>query len=529
MARALKERLEGAGLGLLACLGLAWALLLAWHASSFNDEWLFLGNARRILHGDWPHRDYFQFIPTAAEWLLAPALWAFPGHPLAVAHGLNALLALAVAWGLWRLGRGQGLSPSLACLAPAFWAWACLPHWPAWSQHHLALGVGLLALGPWLVQPWGTRWAFASGLGVGLGGLVLQSDAVALAGALGLWGLWRWRQAAWGGDGLRWAGAWFGGMALAFLPYPVLLAWGGAWPALVDQVLWWPLSHYRQSGGLNDVRLLEELAHFGLGQGLGAWGRAWHAWGLLAVVLGAAPLAWVAAWRRGASEGPSPEALVGLSLLLGLLLAVASRGRQDLTHLSMVAPWAALLWAWAAAAWPEAWARRGLAALLASVALTGGLWQLALMRAKPGLWLRLASPDARLAEHPAHRWAEAHLRPGDRILAVPYGGYVYAHWGRPATAHGILTPPEAAYLGRAQWEEAGRALKAFPPRWLVVDGGQGPKAYLDLLGRPHRLLASWSSPLQGPGSLWRVYRMDVGASTSPGVGGPTDLRTRGPS
>lgn len=495
----------GAGLVLLL-----WLLPFAWHASVVGDEWLLLGNARRITLGDWPHRDYFQFVPPLGELALAVPLTFWPNHPLSIAHVMNASLMALWAWGIWRLGQRLGLPPVGRLAPPAYLVCAHLPHWPVWSHHSVALAAttaSMLAMtGPPSIRAW-----FFGGVWAGLTALAVQLEGALLVLVVAIWAAVLWRTGALGALRWRLPLAWLGGVSLPWLGFLGLLAWVGGLGAFLNQAVLWPWLHYKQPGGYNEVSLFNDLA--GFAQGWPAWGaalRGGHAWGMLLLVLA---LVVVGAWMlwRGHPEDAAhrPRVLV-VAVAWGGALA-ASVGRTDLTHLalfSVLTSLALLTCLWRGHR-PLGGPLAALALVLVwGVALSGGAWQASLMRAKPHLWWSFRSPDHRLQQHPAWQWAQANLRPEDGVLAAPYGGYVYAWWGRPMAFHSILLPPSMGYLSPEDWEGAWAVVRRHPPRWLILEPCGDPKAYQRVLPSGYRWAASLASPLYGRSCPWVVYRWE---------------------
>lgn len=489
-------------------LGLMTALLLApfvWSSDSCQDEFTLLSDGLRALSGEVIYRDFFQFIGPITHWIAAAAF--LPAGPsLVAARVAAALLMLLASWQLYHLGRRLALPPWVATLPALILTVALYRLLPGFSHHWLVLPFVLGALlfamrgsdGP------GLRWWALAGAAAAGATLTVQSDGLVLVliglGFLllqGLLGGWTRRRLA------RSVGAYaLGGLA------PLLLVAGyfGSLGALGD--LWyhvwtWPLSHYKTAGGYNDLKFAMDLPGL-IGDtrnwvSLSYWyGRAYHFLLLAVVPLAAAAIAlpWGIGllWRRirtGAGWSPA-EARLGLVVLAALgSLALAVRGRADLTHVAVYAVPAVLLTTVAAQAArrrlsaPEWVAVRWLPlACLWLFAGTGAMLYAQQMRQDPQNWLSLASPDERIQARPALRYLLDHLGPDDRVAGAPYPGPFYFYTRRPASRYTLMLPPELGYNTEAEYKAFWQDMRQRQPRYLVVSPWRGEQGLWQYMRYP---------------------------------------------
>ena len=467
---------------------LAAALLpYAWAATFSNDGFVFMSDALRIVRGEAMYRDFFQFNAPLATWLLAGAFAAF-GPTLLVTHVLQTALVWASALLAWAIARRLGAGRWLAWLPGAALALGLYPHYVGYNHHWVALPLvlasllaGVRALGR--PEP-ASAWVAAGSL-AGLVFATVWTDGAVLLLAMAPFPLLvAWlagtclRPAAWSAVGF------LAGFAGPLVLAAAVLAGQNALQAALHDVFVWPLLHYRPGGGANDVPFATDLPAILLPvKALPGWyGRVAHYVLLYAFFVAGAGLA--AAWglglllRRlrgavGLAPGTAVLGLVGLAALG--FLAVSTRGRADFVHVCMyLAPalifLTGLLPRWAARfpgpeAAPVRWAPAG---ALAAFALTGALMVVKGMAAAPAVWFPAAGPDARMREAPILAWLAAHARPGDRLVAMPAGGFYYFYGPPPATRLPILLPPELGYNPEGEWLAARAELAANRPRFVVI-------------------------------------------------------------
>jgi len=90
--------------------------------------------------------------------------------------------------------------------------------------------------------------------------------------------------------------------------------------------------------------------------------------------------------------------------------------------------------------------------VLVAYGLAGAVLDAHAMRAAPELWLRLASPDQRIAAMPALQYLRSHGRPGDRLIGFPMGE-LYSFYGWPsASSYSEMLPPGDGYHTQAEYQ-----------------------------------------------------------------------------
>jgi hypothetical protein len=122
------------------------------------------------------------------------------------------------------------------------------------------------------------------------------------------------------------------------------------------------------------------------------------------------------------------------------------------------------------------------------------------MAKEPDRWLHPGRAERQLAESPAIAYLRAHAHPGDRLVAMPYGGFFYVFGLPPATRYSLMLPPDLGYGSpeefRAFWAEiAGRR-----PRFIVIAPWAwkpfelAVRDYADHLPPGYRKVATLESP-----------------------------------
>lgn len=492
-------------------IGLVLALLImlapfAWSSATRPDEMDQLYHGLRLLAGEVLYRDFFEILTPLSPWLAA-AIFAVAGPSLLAARAVTCLAIAVAGWLAYRLVRLTGGGAAAGVLAALALAYGVFRVFPVWNHHWIALPLGLGAVAC-AMRGYGDarrRWWLAAGVLAGATAWTTQTDgivvALALAGALALWGLlgptpWRLigRQAAWLAAG-----------GLAVLgPGVLALAWQGTLAEAWHCVWVWPVSHYRVAGGVNDILVGSDLAALLSPQAEPWLGRAaflarvYHVVALYVLTLGAAATALAWGLSRLGARRPlgEREARFGLLALatLGFTAAVL-RGRSDYSHLALYAPWslvvAALLadrlrtLAPAAAGPLVPWLPLGALALFAA---TGGARFAAEVQLTPDQWLSTRGPDARLADDEAIRFIRAHTAPGDRIVSLPAGGLHY-FYGRPAaTSMALLLPLHVRYNDEADHRALRDEIRRNRPALVIVTPDQPD---------PRQVAAYLVHPLEG--------------------------------
>lgn len=463
---------------LAGAAALAFAVAPFGWASTFSaDEFTFMSDALRMLRGEVLYRDFFQFTMPVAQALLAAA-FAVAGPSLLVAHALQAALVWGAAVLAWCLARALGAGPWAAWLPGAALAVGLYPHYPGYNHHWVALPavLGALLAGAAALRGGRARtWALAGALAALAFLTVFADGAVLLVAFLAAPPLAAWLAGRPLATALRPLAAFLAGFAA---PVALAAGWLAALGALgvgFFDVFVWPLAFYRGSGGVNDVAFASDLPGLLMPiRGLPGWfGRVAH-YVLQYALFGAAFMAslafglgLLARRARGAAGNEAvDDAPLGLAALAALgFLALSTRGRADFVHVGMyMVPGLVAL----VALLPRFPGRSAGRAALAVFALTGagmvakGVWQ------DPATWRSPRPPDARMREAPIIAWLQANARPGDRMVALPAGGFYYFYGPPPATRNPYVLPPDQGYTPEAEWRAVGAEIATNRPRFVVI-------------------------------------------------------------
>ena len=168
-------------------MGLGTAAYITWlpHSIWQADEGRFLYEAKRILEGDIPYRDFFEFSTPGIMYLMALLFRVF-GTDIATATLAMAVLhggiAMLVFLNCRALGVRHWISAAVALAHPAL----CFSVWPYVSPHWLSvflmLGITLLLVRRPLHQS--IRWTASLGFSVGILLLVQQHRGVLFAAGI---------------------------------------------------------------------------------------------------------------------------------------------------------------------------------------------------------------------------------------------------------------------------------------------------------------------------------------------------------
>jgi hypothetical protein len=438
------------------------------------DEYIIVYDAQRVVEGQVPYRDFFNFIPPGTFYGLRGVFeWTGEGSITAARYAslvwvlLNtALFAAAFRRAGWTLPQAV----LLALLYPA----GLYPFWPIASHHwlvHAFCAIFLVAAAGG-GRPGGSMRAAFMGCAAGLAGSVLQTEALYLCAAGGVLLLLE----DGGGDRPRRMAA----FVLWLLP-PLALTFGplflrGAGRDLLRDVLFWPARNYSRPGSDNARLLLEDLPirlkamwTSGLDDRGGSAGPFVAAVGTLfyllillaagALLVGAGVVLWkVLRRKRAAAPGVMAACLVTF-LAFGLYL----KGRPDWLRMIYLLPLLGGLWLVAAGGRERERPRiRGAILLWAALTLvTGAVFQ--------GRWVwyhrvqawELKDADRPIRESPVNRWlrGEAGLGPQDRIAAFPEGGEVYLYTRPAAIRYTFFTPLSEGYHDATDHERAAQDME----------------------------------------------------------------------
>lgn len=367
-----------------------------------GDQGFFWSYADRLLHGQLPYRDFFQFTPPGADLAFAGAFALF-GPRIWVADAAVVALGTALGTVCFRIGR-HVMSDARAALATA--VFTVLVYGQALNAtHHWWSVLGVMAAVAVLLPTFTTRRFAAAGALLGVSALFTQSHALVGVIAIGAFGLWQGgqvelpRRAIW----LR-AGGLLGGFAVVTIPAATYLVArvgvGPVWGSLVVYV--WRY-----------LRQPPAEWTFGLPEPLNRTSVRWLAPYL--VVYAIVPGAYVFTLASTVREVLSPRAkahgrllcwLVGAALFAGILPGF------NWVRLYGVALPAVILFVWALGEW-----RFGRASewfLTAGIVLLGAILVRSTYRNHPDV---VELPGGRVASNAKDQeklpWLADHLRPGE--------------------------------------------------------------------------------------------------------------------
>ena len=476
-ARRLARRLDVVLLLLLALVPL-WRFTNGAWTNYDTDAFTYLYDASRIVHGQVPYRDFFNFIGPAALWLPAAwmAIFGVSGDGAQVL--LVAILALLGA-ALYAVTLQLTRRRLLSLFAPAFVLLTMPVHFP-WPYHNwygdTALVATLLTVSAWL-RTGRLRWLVLGGIGCAATGLLVQTYGVALGAALGGFLILRadnWRMVA------RSAASFALGLAMVLVPIAAYFLAQGALLHLVYDTLVFPNKHLILTnkvpfatnltdwlsfqptwvgGGRRAIilRIAEVLSTFGvLGIALSTLVPA----GLLVFD------AIVARLRRASSP---PDATHGLLLACSLVTIVSFafwlRYRQDMMHLA----WTTVV------AYPtllgfigriqDRSVMRAVRVALVGLAAAAGA----------GFLVITSPPTSTTIDRVAARGALAayirdHTAPDDEIAIIGYGGSTY-FYSRPAAIGYTQVLPYEDFNTPAQVAEMRDQILRRRPKLVIFEVG----------------------------------------------------------
>jgi len=206
------------------------------------DPFTLLYDSSRILRGQVPYRDFFQYAGPGAVWLQA-AWMAMFGVDAAGPQVLLVLVLAVLGVGLYVLATHATGRRPLALFAPAFVLLTLPAHFP-WPYHHwygvTAMVAALLAVSAWL-RGGRAGWLVVAGAACGATGLFVQTYGAAIV--LGLTAFLVVQAGSW--RAVARSGAWFAaGLCLALAPVLAYFEAEGGLGRLVYDTLLWPPSHY---------------------------------------------------------------------------------------------------------------------------------------------------------------------------------------------------------------------------------------------------------------------------------------------
>ena len=443
------------------------------------DEFIVVYDAHRMVTGQVPYRDFFNFI-TPGIFLFLASTESLAGQPsitLGRYAGLAVLLITALS--AWALLRRSGWGVRRAAILSAVYPVALYPFWAVPSHQWLANAclVGTLAALSSYPGIGAARWALA-GILVGLAGMSLQTQgvvALTFAGVL---------LAMTPSGKARVATAFFGGLASTWALFLAsMAAVGGLKDFWYDTVLW-TTKNYSRLGNENAGAPLQDLA-WRLGDLWDLWAReptaaraltALVGWLLYALLLAAGAGVLVAATvalaqtlrQRHVSDPWEAGALAATFLSGGLFF----RGSVNWLHfIFMVGP---LLLLWLARAGRRGadggrWGRWIVATAVVLILAGSGYALRGLLFYSPAAW-EFRDADRPIRESPANRFLRSPgvLKPGDTVAAFPEGGEIYLYSAPAAVGYTLFHPLSKGYNDIRDHEAVAEELRKNRPRYILV-------------------------------------------------------------
>jgi hypothetical protein len=452
--------------------------------SVMADEGTIISDADRMARGHVPYREVWAY---RGLYGFLPYMLAFKIAEPSARNARLVQFAIVAVWTAVAYALGLAVTRR-RFMAGVLASWPFLVAWTAWSFAYFDLSAqlycALAALAVVAVEARPERrpgWLLAAAGGL-VGAAIWTSFAqgvpvlVALAAALALKDC---AEAAPLRAALRRQAAYFGGFAAATLAMILWLLPQHAVADAFDAIIIFPLRYYHSSAANTTKYGYDIPIYVQHWRDSGVW-LSWVAriflWGLalvpaLAVTIG---LVWIGAslfWRRsGWRPAAMPRgALVAAALAAAAVPVLLNRTRSDVCHIGfIVVGCTVVVGALVSRAWRapslarRAAARVGLSLLvatpLASLVIYG---QCLALRPRKGIPADQQGREAAYADLYAAR-----LRPGERFVATPYGGwpYVYSHHDN-ATSFALLF--EDPYC-RGQWATAARQIVDSKPRFLAM-------------------------------------------------------------
>lgn len=456
------------------------------------DEFLNLSHGARLVAGQVIYRDFFEFVTPLSRWIPG---WTFAvtGPSVMAARIVQMAFLIVGSYQAYRLVRTLGVGPWTATLPGLMLILTFYRMDPGYSHHWIVIPFVLGTVQAALrgLDSGGRRWWVLAGLGLGLTFLTMQSDATILGAALFGWllvlrllGHGTWRML---GARLGWLTL---GGALPLAAAVVYFLSQGALQAAWYHIWVWPLSHYKQAGGTNDVRYFTDIVDYvatntRLWINMPFWyAKVYHVLFLLLLIPASALYAltwgigqgWASLYQRRPLA--LEEARLGLVALMAIgFFLMLTRGRSDVHHASYYALPAALFatvlahrWRAAMSAPEHVLVRQLPAAALVLFLATGVALQAVGMAYNQDAWLRLESPDQRIAQAPVFKFLRANTTADDRIIAVPFGGLYYFYGRPPASRSTLVLPPQWGYTNEDEYREVFREIEANKPKYVIAQG-----------------------------------------------------------
>lgn len=378
----------------------------------WGDQLGFATKGSRVLLGELPYRDFFEFVTPGTE-LVYGALFRCFGVSLWVPNLLMATLAALAVW--WMTWCARHLMRGVFVALPALLLIGFVLYGSMDATHHwfstLAVMGGVTAL----FDGTSLKRIALAGAMCGLAASFTQTKGAVVLLALVIYLVWRslrkrteavqcWRQC------LLLSGVAL--LAFAAINVPLLLA-AGARPWVQDVIVF-PARYF---GSVSSNQWSGFWEEFLLRRGALQW--VCFPFMYLAVPL-AYVVSFVTIWRRSKVEQDEPWDQLMLLAVVGIAMLVVMTPALSIRRISCVSPPAMILLAWLLSRGARNWVVA--AAALGAVSLSVALAQIAAIQLRPPLTLelpvgRVAFPEA--ANYEVFRWMTDHTRPGQWYFGMP--------------------------------------------------------------------------------------------------------------
>lgn len=447
------------------------------------DEFIYAFDSQRLLMGQIPYLDFFNFTPPGIFYFLAGVALPFGRVTLTLAR-YTSMGVILVNWTFLRIALKQaGWTKSDSLLLSLVYPICVYPFWPVISHHwlvHAACFGFLVVITSARLETAPFKRAVLMGLCAGIGGVVLQTEGLYLTlGCLTLLLLENQNR-----DILKTVLGFLTGIATPLVTayLPLLLA--GAGSSMIHDLIIWPAANYSARGNDNARPILDDLSIRlqAIWSSVHLNGYTWRTLLIdisgtalyillllivLAVLIGVC-FELIKTIRSRTFESPK----AGMAILVTfLILGIFPVGRPD---------WLRFLFffIFIVALWLIVWVDKGLAVkrrriivvIALCVLIAGSIYQSRwILYRLPHCW-ELTDVDRPARESPVNRWLHLPgvIRPGDSVAALFEGGEVYLYGTPPAIGYTYFTPLSEKYNNLNDHEQVASEMIKNKPRWVLM-------------------------------------------------------------
>ncbi|GAC1332341.1 MAG: hypothetical protein NVSMB22_24490 [Chloroflexota bacterium] len=522
-------------LALLSCFLHSYAL--GYGGGLLADSFTMLYDSKRVVRGQVPYRDFFNFTTPGTFWLQALAFRVF-GSTFTVAQYVTVVALAGTCAGLFVLSYNLTRRVVLSLFPPLFLTCALVPHEPYPSHHWYAIATvtfTAVIAAWWLYRP---VWARLVLLGVmcSVTFLFVQTDGVLVAAAVSVFLVLN------GANGLdsgrnflqrqiRVLFPFSTGLLAPLIGVVTYMALEGGLSSFVYDTLVWPRVHYTDVKSFNDVPFLlrvDWFLYWGTApntlhtfiERIRGYGDIWLTVWIIAIPI----LTWIAAlWvsgralasrvRKTRNDGRTPASRVQLlcSLIsLAMLVAVFLGGDRDILHVmwGSVLTYPTFLGFVLPAGQSGAGDGPGVEdvagaqwkTVFYSLMVVSLVWYWSLTSAAHG-----AGADATFHNDALNRYIRGHTCPRDTVLVLPYGGEAY-FYSRPSASRYTLLWPGGIYNTRTQLQQVAQDFMSHPPKLVIFEKSfDGTRPTWSDYFRPNSRMMLFARAHYGAGSTGAAY------------------------